>query len=121
MGGLFHTEPRYESPGLGTVLLQHAPFLRMYADYVRNFEQAMELVRTWTERSSAFRTIIQDIQVRQSQCVYVYTQYFSICTLKYEGLSGMLCICCPVLESGGVWQPDPAAPHVGTSPEGATL
>ncbi|XP_070785484.1 FYVE, RhoGEF and PH domain-containing protein 4-like [Enoplosus armatus] len=51
-----------ESPGLGNVLLQHAPFLRMYADYVRNFDQAMELVRTWTERSSAFRNIIQDVQ-----------------------------------------------------------
>uniref|UniRef100_A0A673BJ10 FYVE, RhoGEF and PH domain containing 4b n=1 Tax=Sphaeramia orbicularis TaxID=375764 RepID=A0A673BJ10_9TELE len=50
------------SPGLGKVWLQHAPFLRMYADYVRNFDQAMELVRTWTERSSAFRNIIQDIQ-----------------------------------------------------------
>lgn len=45
-------------------MLQHAPFLRMYADYVRNFDQAMELVRTWTERSSAFRNIIQDIQVK---------------------------------------------------------
>uniref|UniRef100_A0A3Q0RN60 FYVE, RhoGEF and PH domain containing 4b n=1 Tax=Amphilophus citrinellus TaxID=61819 RepID=A0A3Q0RN60_AMPCI len=51
-----------ESPGLGKVLLQHAPFLRMYADYVRNFDHAMELVRTWTERSSAFRSIIQDSQ-----------------------------------------------------------
>ncbi|XP_033470733.1 FYVE, RhoGEF and PH domain-containing protein 4-like [Epinephelus lanceolatus] len=54
-----------ESPGLGTVLLQHAPFLRMYADYVRNFEQAMELVRVWTERSSAFRNIIQEIQSQE--------------------------------------------------------
>lgn len=60
------TNSRHESPGLGSVLLQHAPFLRMYADYVRNFEQAMELVRTWTERSSAFRSIIQDIQVQDS-------------------------------------------------------
>ncbi|XP_004553936.3 FYVE, RhoGEF and PH domain-containing protein 4 [Maylandia zebra] len=51
-----------KSPGLGKVLLQHAPFLRMYADYVRNFDHAVELVRTWTERSSAFRNIIQDIQ-----------------------------------------------------------
>ncbi|XP_068573041.1 FYVE, RhoGEF and PH domain-containing protein 3-like isoform X2 [Cebidichthys violaceus] len=51
-----------ESPGLGSVLLQHAPFLRMYADYIRNFDQAMELVRTWSERSSVFRNIIQDIQ-----------------------------------------------------------
>ncbi|KAM6961561.1 FYVE, RhoGEF and PH domain-containing protein 4-like [Tautogolabrus adspersus] len=54
-----------ESPGLGNVLLQNAPFLRMYADYVRNFDQAMELVRTWTERSSAFRSIIQDIQSQE--------------------------------------------------------
>lgn len=59
----FH-QSRSESPGLGKVMLQHAPFLRMYADYVRNFDQAMELVRTWTERSSAFRNIIQDIQVK---------------------------------------------------------
>ncbi|XP_051247967.1 FYVE, RhoGEF and PH domain-containing protein 4-like isoform X2 [Dicentrarchus labrax] len=54
-----------ESPGLGNVLLQHAPFLRMYADYIRNFDQAMELVRTWTERSSAFRNIIQDVQSQE--------------------------------------------------------
>lgn len=54
-----------ERPGLGNVLLQHAPFLRMYADYVRNFDQAMELVRTWTVRSAAFRSIIQDIQSQE--------------------------------------------------------
>ncbi|XP_068611606.1 FYVE, RhoGEF and PH domain-containing protein 4-like [Brachionichthys hirsutus] len=55
-----------DSPGLGNVLCKHAPFLRMYADYVRNFEQAVELVRTWTERSSAFRNIIQDIQSQEA-------------------------------------------------------
>ncbi|XP_040886561.1 FYVE, RhoGEF and PH domain-containing protein 4-like isoform X2 [Toxotes jaculatrix] len=54
-----------EKPGLGNVLLQHAPFLRMYADYVRNFDQAVELVRTWTERSSAFRSILQDIESQE--------------------------------------------------------
>ncbi|XP_068162454.1 FYVE, RhoGEF and PH domain-containing protein 4-like isoform X2 [Antennarius striatus] len=54
-----------DSPGLGNVLCKHAPFLRMYADYVRNFDQAMELVTTWTERSSAFRNIIQDIQSQE--------------------------------------------------------
>ncbi|XP_060931693.1 FYVE, RhoGEF and PH domain-containing protein 4-like [Limanda limanda] len=53
-------------PGLGRVMLQHAPFLRMYADYVRNFDQAMELVRTWTERSTAFRSIIHDIQSQEA-------------------------------------------------------
>ncbi|KAG7215925.1 hypothetical protein INR49_031521 [Caranx melampygus] len=54
-----------ERPGLGGVLLQHAPFLRMYADYVRNFDHAAELVRTWTERSAAFRNIIQDIESQE--------------------------------------------------------
>ncbi|KAF6726957.1 FYVE, RhoGEF and PH domain-containing protein 4 [Oryzias melastigma] len=51
-----------EGPGLGKALLQHAPFLRMYADYVRNFDGAMELLKTWTERSSAFRSVINDVQ-----------------------------------------------------------
>lgn len=55
---------RSERPGLGHVLLQHGPFLRMYADYVRNFDQAVELVRVWNERSAAFRNITQDIQVQ---------------------------------------------------------
>lgn len=54
-----------ESPGLGKALLQHAPFLRMYADYISNFDRAIELVRTWTERSSAFRNIIHDIQSQE--------------------------------------------------------
>uniref|UniRef100_A0A668ABI5 FYVE, RhoGEF and PH domain containing 4b n=1 Tax=Myripristis murdjan TaxID=586833 RepID=A0A668ABI5_9TELE len=54
-----------EKPGLGVVMLQHAPFLRMYADYIRNFDQAVELVRTWMERSAAFRNIIQDIQSQE--------------------------------------------------------
>ncbi|XP_028307570.1 FYVE, RhoGEF and PH domain-containing protein 4-like isoform X2 [Gouania willdenowi] len=54
-----------ESPALGKVLLQHAPFLRMYADYVKNFDQAMDLVRMWTERSSVFRNIIQEIQSQE--------------------------------------------------------
>ncbi|XP_077399500.1 FYVE, RhoGEF and PH domain-containing protein 4-like [Vanacampus margaritifer] len=64
----------HECPGLGNVLLQHAPFLRMYADYVSNFDQAMELSRIWTERSSAFRNIIQDIQ-RQGVCASLTLQH----------------------------------------------
>ncbi|KAK7902001.1 hypothetical protein WMY93_018770 [Mugilogobius chulae] len=58
---------RSDCPGLGSVLLQHAPFMRMYADYVRNFDQSLDLVRTWTERSSAFRNIIREIQSME-QC-----------------------------------------------------
>lgn len=113
-------QSRSESPGLGKVMLQHAPFLRMYADYVRNFDQAMELVRTWTERSSAFRNIIQDIQVNHTR--QQTDRYLFLCIRKCRGRSRMFCMYGPVfLESGGVLQPDPAAPHVRASPEGPTL
>lgn len=36
----------------------------MYGEYVKNFDQAMELVNTWMERSSQFKAIIQEIQVQ---------------------------------------------------------
>lgn len=75
-------------------MLQHAPFLRMYADYVRNFDQAMELVRTWTERSSAFRNIIQDIQVKHTW--QQTDQYLFLCIWKCGGLSRMFCMYRPV-------------------------
>eukprot|EP00063_Salmo_salar_P088295 XP_014063130.1 PREDICTED: FYVE, RhoGEF and PH domain-containing protein 4-like isoform X2 [Salmo salar] len=54
-----------ESPRLGDVMQQHAPFLRMYAEYVMSFDHAMELLRVWTERSAPFRNIIQDIQSQE--------------------------------------------------------
>ncbi|MEQ2190626.1 hypothetical protein XENOCAPTIV_002662 [Xenoophorus captivus] len=50
------------------LLDQHAPFLRMYADYIGNFDRAIELVRTWTERSSTFRNIVHDLQSREMCC-----------------------------------------------------
>uniref|UniRef100_A0A8C7HLJ7 FYVE, RhoGEF and PH domain containing 4b n=1 Tax=Oncorhynchus kisutch TaxID=8019 RepID=A0A8C7HLJ7_ONCKI len=53
------------SPRLGDVMQQHAPFLRMYAEYVMSFDHAMELLRVWTERSAPFRNVIQDIQSRE--------------------------------------------------------
>ncbi|CDQ83378.1 unnamed protein product [Oncorhynchus mykiss] len=56
------------SPRLGDVMQQHAPFLRMYAEYVMSFDHAMELLRVWTERSAPFRNVIQDIQSREVCC-----------------------------------------------------
>ncbi|XP_010885172.1 FYVE, RhoGEF and PH domain-containing protein 4 isoform X2 [Esox lucius] len=52
-------------PRLGDVMQQHAPFLRMYAEYVMSFDQAMELLKVWTERSAPFRNIVQEIQCQQ--------------------------------------------------------
>lgn len=100
------------------MLLQHGPFLRMYADYVRNFDQAVELVRVWNERSSVFRNITQDIQVQ----VCSASGLIPTCTSQREGLSGLFySVLLIPSEPGSMWQPDPAAPHVGTGPEDSAL
>ncbi|XP_069039876.1 FYVE, RhoGEF and PH domain-containing protein 1 isoform X2 [Lepisosteus oculatus] len=50
------------NPRIGDILQKLAPFLKMYGEYVKNFDRAMELVNSWMERSSQFKTIIHDIQ-----------------------------------------------------------
>lgn len=51
------------NPRIGDILQKLAPFLKMYGEYVKNFDRAMELVNTWMERSAQFKLIIQEIQV----------------------------------------------------------
>ncbi|XP_066566210.1 FYVE, RhoGEF and PH domain-containing protein 1 [Amia ocellicauda] len=55
------------NPRIGDILQKLAPFLKMYGEYVKNFDRAMELVNSWMERSSPFKAIIHDIQ-RQEVC-----------------------------------------------------
>ncbi|XP_037830350.1 FYVE, RhoGEF and PH domain-containing protein 1 [Kryptolebias marmoratus] len=55
------------NPRIGDILQKLAPFLKMYGEYVKNFDQAMDLVNTWMERSSQFKAIIQEIQ-REERC-----------------------------------------------------
>uniref|UniRef100_A0A3B4ZEW6 FYVE, RhoGEF and PH domain-containing protein 1-like n=1 Tax=Stegastes partitus TaxID=144197 RepID=A0A3B4ZEW6_9TELE len=55
------------NPRIGDILQKLAPFLKMYGEYVKNFDRAMELVNTWMERSAQFKAIIQEIQ-REERC-----------------------------------------------------
>uniref|UniRef100_A0A4W3IUJ7 FYVE, RhoGEF and PH domain containing 4b n=1 Tax=Callorhinchus milii TaxID=7868 RepID=A0A4W3IUJ7_CALMI len=55
------------TPQIGDILQKLAPFLKMYGEYVRNFEKAMELVKTWMDRSLQFKAIVEDIQ-KQEAC-----------------------------------------------------
>ncbi|XP_030266955.1 FYVE, RhoGEF and PH domain-containing protein 1-like, partial [Sparus aurata] len=55
------------NPRIGDILQKLAPFLKMYGEYVKNFDRAMELVNTWMERSAQFKTIVQEIQ-REERC-----------------------------------------------------
>ncbi|XP_073397074.1 FYVE, RhoGEF and PH domain-containing protein 1 isoform X2 [Dendrobates tinctorius] len=54
------------NPRIGDILQKLAPFLKMYGEYVKNFDRAMELVNTWTERSSQFKSIVQEVQKEEA-------------------------------------------------------
>uniref|UniRef100_W5N9Q6 FYVE, RhoGEF and PH domain containing 3 n=1 Tax=Lepisosteus oculatus TaxID=7918 RepID=W5N9Q6_LEPOC len=61
------TEEWNSNPRIGDILQKLAPFLKMYGEYVKNFDRAMDLVNTWTQRSSQFKGVIQHIQ-KQEVC-----------------------------------------------------
>ncbi|XP_075431016.1 FYVE, RhoGEF and PH domain-containing protein 3 [Ascaphus truei] len=50
------------NPRIGDILQKLAPFLKMYGEYVKNFDKAMDMVNTWTQRSSVFKEVIHTIQ-----------------------------------------------------------
>lgn len=58
---------RESTPRIGDILQKLTPFLKMYAEYVKNFDKAMELLKQWTDRSPQFKAIIQEIQVLRAQ------------------------------------------------------
>ncbi|CAN2387213.1 Rho guanyl-nucleotide exchange factor activity [Pristimantis euphronides] len=55
------------SPRIGDILQKLAPFLKMYAEYVKNFDNAMETVKTWMDRSTQFKHVVEEIQ-RGGKC-----------------------------------------------------
>lgn len=54
---------RVATPRIGDILQKLTPFLKMYAEYVKNFDKAMELLKQWTDRCPQFKATIQEIQV----------------------------------------------------------
>ncbi|KAI5239227.1 Fyve, Rhogef And Ph Domain-Containing Protein 3 [Manis pentadactyla] len=61
------TEEWDTKPRLGDILQKLAPFLKMYGEYVKNFDRAVELVSSWTQRSLLFKDIVHGIQ-KQEVC-----------------------------------------------------
>nr|XP_014348103.1 PREDICTED: FYVE, RhoGEF and PH domain-containing protein 4 isoform X2 [Latimeria chalumnae] len=53
------------TPRIGDILLKLAPFLKMYGEYVKNFDNAIQLVKVWTDRSPQFKATIQEIQKQE--------------------------------------------------------
>ncbi|XP_058139013.1 FYVE, RhoGEF and PH domain-containing protein 4 isoform X4 [Dasypus novemcinctus] len=55
------------TPRIGDILQKLAPFLKMYGEYVKGFDNAMELVKNMTERIPQFKAIVEEIQ-KQKVC-----------------------------------------------------
>ncbi|XP_009580328.1 PREDICTED: FYVE, RhoGEF and PH domain-containing protein 2, partial [Fulmarus glacialis] len=53
------------NPRIGDVIQKLAPFLKMYGEYVKNFDKAVELITVWSEKSLPFQELIADIQKRK--------------------------------------------------------
>ncbi|CAB4028624.1 FYVE, and PH domain-containing 4-like, partial [Paramuricea clavata] len=49
-------------PKVGDIFNYLAPFLKMYAEYVKNFDQAMTSLSKWKLKSPKFAAVIEDIQ-----------------------------------------------------------
>ncbi|XP_010881598.2 FYVE, RhoGEF and PH domain-containing protein 4a isoform X3 [Esox lucius] len=54
------------TPRLGDILQKLTPFLKMYAEYIKNFDKAMDLLKQWTDRSPQFKAIIHEIQSQEA-------------------------------------------------------
>ncbi|XP_045684947.1 FYVE, RhoGEF and PH domain-containing protein 4 isoform X3 [Phyllostomus hastatus] len=55
------------TPRIGDILQKLAPFLKMYGEYVKGFDNAMELVKNMTERIPQFKLVVEEIQ-KQKIC-----------------------------------------------------
>lgn len=73
--GLFYTGCRETTPRIGDILQKLAPFLKMYGEYVKGFDYAMELVKRTMDRSPQFKAVVEDIQVTG----YLLPQTVSAC------------------------------------------
>jgi len=48
---------------IGDVMKKFAPFLKLYVDYVQNFDRAMHTINYWMEKSPKFAHLIDSLQV----------------------------------------------------------
>ncbi len=54
---------RLQYEKIGDVMRKLTPFLKLYTEYVKDFQKASALVDTYEEKSSAFAAALKDIRV----------------------------------------------------------
>ena len=48
---------------IGDIMVKNAPFLKMYTEYVKNFDTAMNTINTLYTKNSKFAAIVDEIHV----------------------------------------------------------
>lgn len=56
-----------KEPRVGDIMKDFAPFLKMYAEYVRNYDQAVHLISSWYTKQPRFAAIVDDVH-RMPDC-----------------------------------------------------
>ncbi|XP_063952083.1 FYVE, RhoGEF and PH domain-containing protein 2-like [Lytechinus pictus] len=51
-----------KNPCLGDILVRLSPFMKLYTDYVGNFDKAVERLNMWMVKVPSFQALVQDIQ-----------------------------------------------------------
>ena len=64
---------RHMKPCIGDIMTKAAPFLKMYSLYVQHFDEAMKLIKLWSERSNGFDLLIKNIQ-KLPECNFLTLQ-----------------------------------------------
>ena len=49
---------------IGDIMVKNAPFLKMYTEYVKNFDTAMSTINHLYNKNSKFAAIVDEIHVR---------------------------------------------------------
>ncbi|ESO96250.1 hypothetical protein LOTGIDRAFT_144173 [Lottia gigantea] len=61
-------------PRIGDLMKRNAPFLKLYTDYVKNFDNSMNLINYWLQKSSKFSSIIREVQ-KLPECANLTLQH----------------------------------------------
>ena len=65
---------------IGDIMVKNAPFLKMYTEYVKNFDTAMNTINTLYAKNSKFAAIMEEIHV--SVLIYFSHEFLSLLCLQ---------------------------------------
>lgn len=66
---------RKSNKRIGDIMKRFAPFLKLYTDYVKNFDSALTHVENWNEKSPEFRTLLAKLQSKVLTVLLVSSKY----------------------------------------------